>query len=163
MTHYLAALTEMGVTNFVVATWLPKSGWGGGPWDDEPDRLSWIDPDSSLPCLALRHINLGHWCGYVGVPVGHRYYASQAIGALEVHGKVTGAGVFSVDPDIPEREQITMPGYRDAFWIGFDCAHGDDLIPAALPAIRAAGFESGTYRTLNVVVQEIVRLLHQLT
>lgn len=50
-----------------------RSGWRPGPWDDESDRVEWRDDLTGLDCLAVRG-NLGNWCGYVGVPPGHRWF-----------------------------------------------------------------------------------------
>ena len=41
-----------------------------GPWDREPDKIQYEDPDTGYPCLVKR-TSLGHLCGYVGVPEGH--------------------------------------------------------------------------------------------
>jgi hypothetical protein len=53
---------------------IDKSSWDRGPWDKEPDKKQWQDESTSLPCLAVRHDRYGHWCGYVGVHVGHPIY-----------------------------------------------------------------------------------------
>lgn len=41
-----------------------RTGWGSGPWDNEPDRLEWKDEKTSMPCLMVRN-DMGNWCGYV--------------------------------------------------------------------------------------------------
>src|SRR5258708_7611186 len=52
---------------------LPKSAWGPGPWQDEPDRLEW--KHRGLPCLMVRNMRVtGGWCGYVAVPSSHRLW-----------------------------------------------------------------------------------------
>ncbi|MDE2096384.1 MAG: hypothetical protein KGL39_03995 [Patescibacteria group bacterium] len=51
-----------------------KRKWGGGPWVKEPDKKQWADPATGLPCLAVRHLELGNWCGYVGVSPDHPAY-----------------------------------------------------------------------------------------
>lgn len=50
-----------------------KTGWGAGPWQQEPDKRQWQDEATGLPCLAVRGPG-GHWCGYVGVAEGHPLY-----------------------------------------------------------------------------------------
>ena len=37
-----------------------------GPWRDEPDKLSWIDKATGMPCIILR-ARLGTLSGYVAV------------------------------------------------------------------------------------------------
>lgn len=51
-----------------------KSAWGPGPWQEEPDKVQWLDEASGLPCLAVRNEQYGNWCGYVGVSAGHPLY-----------------------------------------------------------------------------------------
>lgn len=51
---------------------MDKAAWGPGEWQDEPDRMQWIDPVTLLPCLMWRHPSLGSWCAYVGLPSGQR-------------------------------------------------------------------------------------------
>lgn len=50
-----------------------KTSWGLGEWMDEPDKVQWADPESSLPCLVLRG-PVGSLNGYVGVPREHSLY-----------------------------------------------------------------------------------------
>ena len=32
-----------------------KAGWGEGPWQDEPDKVVWVDPATGLDCMAKRN------------------------------------------------------------------------------------------------------------
>lgn len=50
---------------------IDRTGWPAGPWDYEPDRDTWTDEATGLPCVAQRAGTLGHWCGYVGLPDDH--------------------------------------------------------------------------------------------
>lgn len=52
---------------------LPKSEWGEGPWQHEPDKMEWRDKETGLPCLIVRG-PVGALCGYVGVPQTHPAY-----------------------------------------------------------------------------------------
>src|SRR5262245_9858254 len=58
-----------------------RAVYGDGPWCAEPDRIEWRARGSRYPCLMLRHPDMGHWCGYVGVPPGHSLYRTP-------HGRV---------------------------------------------------------------------------
>lgn len=51
-------------------TFRDKAAWGPGPWQDEPDKRQWIDPETGLPCLIVRG-PVGALCGYVCVSEGH--------------------------------------------------------------------------------------------
>lgn len=48
-----------------------KSDWLAGPWQGEPDKRQWRDPETGLPCLIVRSGASGALCGYVGVALGH--------------------------------------------------------------------------------------------
>ena len=43
---------------------------GDGPWNSEADKVSWIDPDTALPCIMRRGTD-GALRGYVGVGPDH--------------------------------------------------------------------------------------------
>lgn len=95
-------------------THMERDEWGVGPWDGEPDKRQWIDPETDLDCLMVRN-RMGNWCGYVGVPEGHPWFGieySQSINPdcpkcadpddwcydcrpeakIEVHGGLTFSG-----------------------------------------------------------------------
>lgn len=50
--------------------------WGEGEWQNEPDKVQWIDEATGLNCLAVRNWS-GAWCGYVGVDEKHPLYAKD--------------------------------------------------------------------------------------
>lgn len=134
------------------ATAATKAGWGDGPWQSEPDRVEF--EHAGLTCLLLRN-GAGVWCGYVGLPPGHRYYKAERRDVpVSVHGGLTYAS--ECDGDICHKPKPGDP--ENVWWFGFDCGHGGrDLIPmfAAmfklwddfLPAPNMAIL--GTYRTLE--------------
>lgn len=148
-------------------TWIDKSTWGPGPWQDEPDRIEWVDAATGLTCLMLRaNPTFGVWCGYVAVPPGHRlhgvdYDAPEAV-EYAAHRGLTFTGPC-MDDVRPKREQVChvpAPGEPDdVWWFGFDCGHGGtDLSPAmaargiGMPAImRALERPSEVYRDVAYV------------
>jgi hypothetical protein len=118
------------------------------PWDNEPDRAAWTDPDTQLPCLAIRN-TLGAWCGYVALPSNHPW---TKLGRndipVDVHGGLSFKG---------ERE-------GDAEWIGFDCNHYRDLAPKAFELYKdvlPSYADHATYRTLDYVKTECTNLAKQ--
>ena len=146
--------------NFMV----PRSEWGDGPWQQEPDRVDFIH--AGFSCLLLRSRS-GAWCGYVGVPSGHpsygKAYADVPVG---VHGGLTFSG--PCQGDICHTPQPGMPD--DVYWLGFDCSHAGDLDPAMhayekryMPEIMPLppGFEE-IYRNLEWVRNEVESLAVQL-
>lgn len=145
-----------------------KSGWGGGPWDDEPDKVQWPDAATGLPCLAVR-AHRGHWCGYVGVPPEHRLHGKGFSGVdLPVHGGLNFAAGCG-HPDDESRGVCHVPGAGepdDVWWFGFDCAHLYDLMPGmrALACMESFQllFADSTYRPLAYVQAECADLAAEL-
>lgn len=149
----------------------PKSEWGPGPWQDEPDRLEWRH--KGVPCLMRRGPLSGAWCGYAAVEPGHPWHGKADADEpdVRVHGGVTFAGRCHEDIcRVPE------PGESDdVWWFGFDCAHAGDVQPGMaarmreydvhLPADLRTGsswFGDGVYRDLAYVRAETERLADQI-
>ena len=135
-------------------SYIDKSPWARGPWDQEPDEVRWEDSATGLPCLALRNTELGNWCGYVAVPEEHpAFYAFEDDDLsirFDVHGGVTFAG-----PNPAGDSQPTRGGW----WLGFDCGHRGDLTPGK-DARRWDPRDE--YRDLQYVVSQCAALARQL-
>lgn len=129
------------------------------PWLYEPDVMAWTDTDTGLKCLIRRVPGMGHLCGYVRIMRGHPLYGKDAQRiALGVHGGVT----FSRRP----RHTRWM---KRGQWVGFDCAHSQDLVPsfkmdAKLKAILGEynTLSRGVYRDMEFVYRETTHLAQQL-
>jgi hypothetical protein len=145
---------------------IPKTDWGDGPWQSEPDEASWTDAATGLPCRAERNFG-GAWCGYVGVPREHpafglsyyvrlddppepaeeaeddftRYYREKSRDDWELAQAHRPAQQFI--NHIGVHGGLTFAGDRDAdpglHWFGFDCGHGGDLRPAMEVVMRHIG------------------------
>jgi hypothetical protein len=81
-------------------------------------------------CIIKRIQEMGHLCGYVGIPKSHRFYGKsyrdiEDMADIKVHGGLTFSNEF-----IPDMEKETAG--RDLWFIGFDCAHAGDLMPYML-------------------------------
>lgn len=112
--------------------------------NNEPNEKRW--EAYGLPCYIRRNKSLGFLCGYVGVKEDHPLFGQHPHN-LDVHGGITFAGKFD-EPDI--------------HWIGFDCGHAGDLIPAMdklLPGLRM----EEVYRNMNYVTEETENLAKQLS
>lgn len=111
--------------------WIDKQGWGEGPWQEEPDKVQW-QTQAGLPALVVRTDWMGHWCGYVGVPEGHPAYRQGYDDVFaEVHGGLTFADACGHDPAQHGICHVPDEGEPDnLWWLGFDCAHWQDLSPA---------------------------------
>lgn len=104
-----------------------KSTWGEGPWQTEPDRVDFVH--AGLACLALRHPDFGHWCGYVGVPPGHPLHG-RAYQEIEVDLSAHGGLTYS-KPCSGYICHVAQPGTpENVWWLGWDFAHAFDFAPA---------------------------------
>lgn len=112
----------------------------------EEDNYNWTDNKTGLKCHMKRNAR-GAWCGYVGLPKTHKFFemSYQELGEsdiwLSVHGGLTYSGWITASP---------------YWWLGFDCAHMDDLMPK-MPGI------GGTYRNVDYVKAQCAQLAYQLT
>ncbi len=142
-----------------------------GPWLTEPDKVHWVDPATDLDCLIARG-HIGALCGYVGLTPGHPLYGldydDEAVIAadLSIHGGgLTFAGACSED----SRGEgygichVPLPGRpADVWWLGFDCGHWNDLIPAMLA--DSILFPPGQiiYRDIGYVTECVTELARDL-
>jgi hypothetical protein len=85
-----------------------KSGWGSGPWQDEPDKLQWTDEATGLPCLIKRNTHVtGALCGYVGVAEGHPDFQKDYDDVdVDVHGSLTFADFCHEPPEGHTKEEM---------------------------------------------------------
>ena len=159
-----------------------RSEWGSGPWDNEPDKVQFIEPQTGLPALAVRNLS-GNWCGYVGVDSSHPYYekdfydclcdpacedywgddCNKISYAIDVHGDVTFANRCNDSEEFPVSERIchiVEPGESDdVWWIGFDTMHAWDLSPNMGSRYEAS---DQIYRSLSYVKNQISKMAVQL-
>ena len=142
---------------------IDKSAWGPGEWQNEPDRLEFVH--AGFACLANRRgSELGHWCGYVGVPNGHPAYGKDY---NDVHVAVHG-GLNYAHKCAGEICHVPAPGMPDdVWWLGFDCAHAGDLAPGIRATLRRLDCPEDMrfreeYRPLAYVRAEIESLAEQL-
>ena len=149
-----------------------RTDWDSGPWDGEPDKVQWQDPDTGLPCLAVRNQAMGNWCGYVGVTPGHPFfglhYDDEKVD-VQVHGGLTFCGPCRENDKEHGICHRPDPGEPDhVWWLGFDCNHAFDLAPGMVATLKkyAAGFGKfprDEYRDLRYVTRECAELAKQLT
>jgi hypothetical protein len=158
-------------------TTVDKSDWGPGPWQDEPDKIQWIDEATGLDCLIHRG-SIGALCGYVGVPKGHPAYGVgyddvKVAGEWpDVHGGLTYADrCQETDDESDGICHVPEPGRpHDVWWLGFDCGHSGDICPKIEMALRSSlmgGPISGWpwpvyYKPVSYVRAEVSSLAKQL-
>jgi hypothetical protein len=74
---------------------------GSGPWDDEADKIAWVDAETGLGCIMLRQEN-GTLSGYVSIGPDHPLFG-YAVDALPIdfatciHGGITYARACEVN------------------------------------------------------------------
>jgi hypothetical protein len=141
---------------------IDKSKWGEGPWQTEPDRVEF--KAHGFPCL-LNRTEMGNWCGYVAIPPGHPAFEKSYDDVdVSVHGGLTYA-----DHCHGQICHVPAPGEPDnVWWLGFDCAHGADIIPSfnAIPGVTVMSSASPfgeTYKDLEYVRHETENLAKQLS
>lgn len=154
------------------------------PWNNEPNFAKWIHP-SGLRCLVFRG-PLGALNGYVRVPKSklrkrlinrqrkiqhfagrfewlsrHMHYTaydSGALSSIDVHGGLTFSGRIRCNGCNP----ITK---KREFWIGFDCAHSNDMVPKMVDFFdkgKTTIRPEGVYRNFAYVTKEVNSLAEQL-
>jgi hypothetical protein len=156
-------------------TWIDprcdRSGWPAGPWNDEPDKVQWRDAATSMPCVAKRASQFGHWCGYVGVAPTHPLHGKEYDDLdIAVHGGLTFAAGCQDGP--PAQTVCHVPDAGEPehlWWFGFDCAHCDDYSPydAQRAKERPETFwrinGASQYRDLRYVQAQCANLARQLS
>jgi hypothetical protein len=128
------------------------------PWEHEPDNEEWVHDLTGYKCTVWRHPTLGHLCGYVVIPKGHR---------------VWGKGYDDVDVDVHGGLTYADEDKETGEWVfGFDCSHGGDLSPSLLATLmkyaeldgESIEFKLRTekYRTFEWVKGQVKSLARQL-
>lgn len=149
-----------------------EESWPEGPWTKEPDKRQWVDDATGLDCLMHRN-GSGAWCGYVGVPEGHPLFARDYEHAdVSVHGGLTYSAFCQDTKDESEGIcHVPLPGRpHKVWWLGFDCAHYNDLSPGMVSFNEKfdrehpefAGVRRETYRDVQWVEAEVTQLAAQL-
>ncbi len=153
-----------------------------GPWRDEPDKLSWIDKATGMPCIILR-ARLGTLSGYVAVNTehplfGYDYRAVPADLGIQPHGGLNYSAACDEEADErvsvchvsgqppqrvrqPHGKQEHPPFSEELWWFGFACDKSYDLRPGCYQDHMSA--ENGqTYRGEDYVFTQCTNLAHQL-
>ena len=98
-----------------------------GPWNNEGDKIAWVDEDSGLGCIILRQED-GTLSGYVGVGVDHPLHGFHAEAvpvtiSSQVHGGITYGKECEVNrhelraKGKPRRERYTVCHITRTRWV----------------------------------------------
>lgn len=129
--------------------------WGSGHEGvlaNEPVLFVW-QTESSLTGVIWR-TNMGNLNGYVKLGPGLSRYHDAEDFPVAVHGGLTFCGELRVLYD--QYPDANLSGLL----VGFDCAHGGDLIPM-LGSFGLPSF-GGVYRDFEYVFKEVEHLAQQL-
>ena len=141
-------------------TTVDKSDWGPGPWQDEPDKVAWVDPDTGLDCMAKRHERLGD--PYLRAEAERHPHGDRAwlLKRLERQGGM--AFEEWVEDQRPHRVcHVPPPGQpEEVWWFGFDCAHLGDHSPGVNGSFPSPADDE--YRSLFYVERRVAELACQL-
>lgn len=137
-----------------------RTGWTAGPWDGEPDRVEWRH--AGVACLIVRSVSTGALCGYVGVPPAHPWHGLP----FDVVEASTHGGLSYSEKCSPPICHVPAPGEPDdVWWLGFDCGHCWDVMPAltARYGKLLAELDGGRarYRDVAYVKAEVEQLADQ--
>lgn len=154
---------QLMVNNVVYIEFLNKKNFPPGHWMAEPDLCQW--ENYGLVCLTIRDMKLGMWRGFVALTQDHIGFGKpleelilEPWGLnLQVHGGV------SVSGKLPSKYKDFN---KDKWWIGFECGHGEDLLPLVKldsnDPIDASIMDNQSYKDIHFVRRETNRLAKQL-
>ncbi len=143
---------------------IDKSGWGDGPWQDEPDYERYVL--QGFPCVIMRSI-VGMLCGYVAVPSVHPWYR---LSPEELPVRVHGGCEFRKYGN----DQWLRSEEDDVAWFGFSCSHLGDYLPVdglVRRELRRADpdkwemdlvpnhYVEKNYKTIDFVRKEVAKLV----
>lgn len=126
-----------------------RTGWSTGEWSSEPDRVEWRMMDRYC---CVNRTRQGHWCGYIGLPEGHKCYGNEGVRyalGTEVHGGITISSKLNHIPSV-------APWY-----IGFDCGHGGLDYQPGLPGPNEY-YGDISYKSLFFTIAQLHILLAEL-
>ena len=133
-----------------------KENWAKGEWTSEPDIETF--QHSGFLCVVVRPTGFGQLNGYVAVPKESSW-----------HGKPKHCVRIDLDghsPDYTSKGQpcenlLHLKGY---WWIGFDCARGDDLVPSLANYYKREGIgKDKVYRNFEYVKSLTTQLAEYLS
>lgn len=141
------------------------------PVADEPDFEKGYH--FGLAYRIIRHPRMGHLCGYVRLPKGHPWlkeakrgrYGMKGWGINQRYGFIPHGYDAHVLRYIAVHSGLTWSGHlptrrgEKGYWLGFDCAHYDDFVPAMgdMECMKDA-----TYRDMAYVRAECAVLAFQI-
>lgn len=78
--------------------------------------ITWIDKDTSYPCVMVRNSYGGHLCGYVLLPAAHPVNGMSCADIISLGVEVHGGLTYSDSAE-------SLGGMSSEWALGFDCGH----------------------------------------
>lgn len=134
-------------------------------WLNEPNRLEF--KHLGYDCLINRN-PYGALCGYVAVPPGHPWHSKtyNDLGEADIWPNVHGGLTYSEKCQGPICHKPKPGEEDDVWWLGFDCAHFDDLIPEYFKepylSMDLDLLRGRIYRDIEYVKKEVKKLAKQI-
>ncbi len=93
---------------------------GDGPWNDEADKVAWVDKETGLGCIILRQEN-GTLSGYVGVDPSHPLFGFDAEAVpLEISNSVHGGLTYGKACEV---NRFALEAYGDPWTERYTVCH----------------------------------------
>lgn len=127
-----------------------------GAWKHEPHRLEF--QHAGFDCLLLRSPMGFYWCGYVGLPKEHKFYG---VDYNEIH-EIDAYGGLTFGNFCGEHICHITDKPDTLYWLGFDCAHRQDMKPGYLADPACSSLAMGEYRIMAWVREQTEKLAEQL-
>ena len=151
-THYC----ENKKTGTKNAICINKDGWDDGVWQLEPDE-SQFNLENGAPGIIKRSVN-GALMGYMPIGSLHPFHGKSFDKIpVDVHGGLS----FSKNELIYNDRLAGFASSKGWWWIGFDCAHAFDIMPA-FGNMGMKPYPDATYKPYHYVRWELNRLAMQM-
>lgn len=141
-------------------TWINKSEWGDGPWQQESDRISWVHQATGNPCLIVRGPS-GALCGYAGVTDDHPWFGED-FDEVEVDiDQVLNFSEYCQEDKERGVCHVSEPGQNNnVWWFGFDTVDRGLFCPAFSRFISSDDLER--YKDVDYTRSQVQLLAAQL-
>lgn len=139
------------------AIYINKVGWGEGVWQLEPDQSHFTLENGSPGIIKRDDIN-GALMGYMPIGREHPFHGKSFDKIpVDVHGGLS----FSKNELIYDDQLAWFASSKGWWWIGFDCAHAFDIMPA-VGNMGMKPYPNATYKPYHYVRWELNRLAMQI-
>lgn len=138
-------------------TYIDKSSWIPGEWDNEPDRLYWVDPQTEYHCIIRRVDIYGTLRGYVAVEKNHPLYGKSYLSIID---DISVDGSDFCNRNCENGVRHLMDDKEKSWWFEIDFNNYLDYSPGY--GRFYLGAKDAIYRNISYVTAEVESLAKQL-